>query len=1341
MLIHRKSLLAILSCLSLLLGTALSACSGRTPLPTPSPVLPSPSSTPSPLPTQPVVAREIARLGKGTAAGIAWSPDGHQFAVSGTKGIHLYDATTWQLIRYIDASRYDPQNYDRGNVGQVVFHPDGRNLLFVLLPRVSIYRYDLVTEQVELVYQNMAYTRKAVPVIAPDGAAFAYLNTTCSENGNISCRYGLEIHDLATGDLLHSLLSDLPEDDSVIYSASFSPDGKMIAAGTADGLVRLWDATDGNLLYTLHHDSDVYSVAFSPDGKVLASASEDATVRFWDTHTGQALYVLHGFTRGAQFVFYLPQGNRLLVGLTDGTFHQWSLNGEGLPLTRMTVKPRSDIQELDLTQPGQNVWLDQALISPDGKKLATLSSDVRVWDLSNTKSVISLPEFNTKITSLAFSPDGQFLAVGDRNIHLWHVNTKKFIATLFGDDYATQDIVFRPDGQQIAATGYTRPVQIFDVATRRKVMDIDTIRSDSIAYSPDGKLLATANWQAIKIWDSLTGQLKQKVDVDAGNALDLVFCLDGTQLFLASHSGVYTWDLTSGELRKIVSLGDEKIGRAALNPQMNLIALEIAYGEKQTYFFDLRSGEHLYDFRFTEWGYGLTFSTNGQMLARRTSEEFVLLDSRSGENLLTLTANYMYQNIAINPDDRTLAAADDFQSIIQFWDISPAARLSAEVTPATATPAPTSLPTPTSRPWFSYTPPAQTPLATQPMLLPTPQPGAISAENAGQLQEQEQYGLGRAETAAWSTDGKTLVIGGTRGIYLFTGASRPAQFFATDQTVLSVALSPDGRLLAGHITAEENSLRVWDIRSGDILYQLDEEGACQQTSTRLDFSPDSRTLVSNCLDGMLHEWDMESGELLRKEANSKQVTLGFTPDHSLALMKEAFNIRLIDAASGEIFKTFKIPGAAPENAAFSPDGKILLIAILHQKTARWANLTTVESIADETQLWQVLPGQPPVLHATLTSGELLTSFAFTPDSHRLAIVNTSGRIRIWETSSGKLLSTIESCGGQLFFSPDGGRLLALNPDGIVQVWDVHPEKEPKLQQTLDGFTSMVESLAFTSDGKALLVGSPRSFQRWSLSDGSNQRSPALSLVFNQSSQAFDISADGKYLATGAEHGSIQVWDTQSGKLLQTLSGHPTGAMDGTTDGYIAVLKFHPNSKQFASGGADGKIRIWDVETSQLLKELDTENTIRTTLLSFSPDGHYLAASDENSPIQLWDLSTGQRAQQLNFFARSFAFGPDGVKLAVSAEGLPLSLVDIRTGNIIQTLQAQFIALQHTFSPDGSLLATINVDDVVIWDISKGRVVLRISQRGIASLAFSPDGKRLAIGCSDGTVHLWGGGVK
>lgn len=109
---------------------------------------------------------------------------------------------------------------------------------------------------------------------------------------------------------------------------------------------------------------------------------------------------------------------------------------------------------------------------------------------------------------------------------------------------------------------------------------------------------------------------------------------------------------------------------------------------------------------------------------------------------------------------------------------------------------------------------------------------------------------------------------------------------------------------------------------------------------------------------------------------------------------------------------------------------------------------------------------------------------------------------------------------------------------------------------------------------------------------------------------------------------------------------------------------------------------------------------------------------------------------MNFFARSFAFGPDGVTLAISAQGLPLLLVDIRTGKIIQTLPTQTVAEKHIFSPDGGLLATINVDDVVLWDVSKGRVVLRISQRDIASLAFSPDGKTLAIGYGDGVVKVW-----
>ena len=352
------------------------------------------------------------------------------------------------------------------------------------------------------------------------------------------------------------------------------------------------------------------------------------------------------------------------------------------------------------------------------------------------------------------------------------------------------------------------------------------------------------------------------------------------------------------------------------------------------------------------------------------------------------------------------------------------------------------------------------------------------------------------------------------------------------------------------------------------------------------------------------------------------------------------------------------------------------------------------------------------------------------------MVNTSGLIRIWDTGSGNLLSTIESSVGRLFFSPDGSRLLALNPAGKVQVWDVTPGIKPGLQQTLDGFGSHAKALVFSPDGKGLLAGSMWSFQRWALGDDSKWRIPALSQVFNPSSQAINISADGKYLAKGGEQGSIQVWDTQNGKLLKTLSGHPTGALDGTTTGYIAVLKFHPDSKQLASGGTDRKIRLWDVEAGELLTEIDTGDEIKTSIMNFSPDGHYLAASDQGLDIQIFDLHTGQLVQKLDVFAKSFAFAPDGVTLAISAEGLPLALIDIRTGKIIQTLPTQIVALQHIFSPDGGLLATINVDDVVIWDLSKGRVALRISHRNITSLAFSLDGRQMAVGYGDGVVKVW-----
>ena len=90
-----------------------------------------------------------------------------------------------------------------------------------------------------------------------------------------------------------------------VNSVEFSPDGKMLASGSEDETVRLWDARTGQLLHTLEeHTSDVTSVAFSPDGKMLASGSYDYTARLWDTDTGQLLQTFRMVREGIFFSWW-----------------------------------------------------------------------------------------------------------------------------------------------------------------------------------------------------------------------------------------------------------------------------------------------------------------------------------------------------------------------------------------------------------------------------------------------------------------------------------------------------------------------------------------------------------------------------------------------------------------------------------------------------------------------------------------------------------------------------------------------------------------------------------------------------------------------------------------------------------------------------------------------------------------------------------------------------------------------------------------------------------------------------------------------------------------------------
>ncbi len=110
------------------------------------------------------------------------------------------------------------------------------------------------------------------------------------------------------------------------FRVAFSPNGRMLALGSSDGIVQLWGADSSQLLRTLEgHTWYVTSVAFSPDGQMLASASSDSTVRMWDAASGQHIRTLEGHSAPVLSVAFSPDGRLLASGSADGTARLWGV--------------------------------------------------------------------------------------------------------------------------------------------------------------------------------------------------------------------------------------------------------------------------------------------------------------------------------------------------------------------------------------------------------------------------------------------------------------------------------------------------------------------------------------------------------------------------------------------------------------------------------------------------------------------------------------------------------------------------------------------------------------------------------------------------------------------------------------------------------------------------------------------------------------------------------------------------------------------------------------------------------------------------------------------------------
>jgi WD40 repeat protein len=622
-----------------------------------------------------------------------------------------------------------------------------------------------------------------------------------------------------------------------VFNAAFSPDGRTLATGSADGTIRLWNVTDSAHPTAIGQPIAAHNgfYAFSPDGRILAAGGGPGTIRLWNlTDPAHATAIGQPFSGRASPIrsaAFSPDGHILAAGSADGTIRLWNVTD---PAHAIPIGP--PLTGLNATS---GVW--SVAFSPDGHMLAAGTNDdtIRLWNVSDPAHVIPIGQPLTGPTgpvySVAFSPGGNTLAAGsggDDTIRLWNVSDPAHVIPigqpLTGPTNTVSSVAFSPGGNTLAAASQDGTIRLWNVTDPADATPIGQPFTGhngpvySVAFSPGGNTLAAGSGDGTtRLWSLpstvLTGQ--------TSTINSVAFSPGGNTLATGSGDGtIRLWNVINpahptpeGEpLAGFIGSVDS----VAFSPGGNTLATG-SYGDK-IQLWNVTDPADATPIGQPLTGpagpvYSVAFSLDGRILAAGSADGTIRLWNVTNPARATPIGqpftghNGPIYAVAFSPDGNSLAVGN-FDDTIRLWNVTDPAR-----------------PAPLGPPLVGHT--------------------------------------NNVFSVAFSPDGRILAAGSADDTIRLWNVSDPARPDSLGQpltgptnAVEAVAFSPDGRILAAG--SGDGTIRLWNVTDPAHATAIGQPLTDASPVFSAAFSPNGHTLAAGSGNGTTQLWNLNVGQAI-----------------------------------------------------------------------------------------------------------------------------------------------------------------------------------------------------------------------------------------------------------------------------------------------------------------------------------------------------------------------------------------------------------------------------------------------------------------------------------------------